>query len=150
MSTRQSTPVLMIGLDAAEITLIQQWMDDGFLPNLRSMRDRGAFSRMTSTAEWLVGSPWPSFYTGTGPAEHGMYHYLIWRPDRMATDRPSPAWMPLQPFWRKVAEAKRRVVVIDVPLAYAPEEFNGIEISGWATHEILQRPASCPSGNYSC
>jgi predicted AlkP superfamily phosphohydrolase/phosphomutase len=52
--------------------------------------------------------------------------------------------MPLQPFWRKVAEAKRRVVVIDVPLAYAPEEFNGIEISGWATHEILQRPASCP------
>jgi predicted AlkP superfamily phosphohydrolase/phosphomutase len=52
--------------------------------------------------------------------------------------------MPLQPFWRKVAEAKRRVVVIDVPLAYAPEEFDGIEIAGWATHEALEPPASCP------
>ena len=74
-----SSPVLMIGIDAAEISLVRKWMHDGSLPNLRALRDRGAFGRLQSTARWLVGSPWPSFYTGTTPADHGMYHYLVWR-----------------------------------------------------------------------
>jgi predicted AlkP superfamily phosphohydrolase/phosphomutase len=134
----------MIGIDAAELKLIKRWMDEGHLPNLRAMRERGAFGPMTSTASWLVGSPWPSFYTGTSPAEHGMYHYLIWRPERMAHERPSSEWMPLQPFWRNIAAADRRVVAIDVPLAYAPKAFPGVEVSGWATHEILEPPASHP------
>jgi predicted AlkP superfamily phosphohydrolase/phosphomutase len=134
----------MIGIDAAEVSLLQKWMDQGALPNLRSLREKGAFGRLTSTAQWLVGSPWPSFYTGTMPSEHGMYHYLIWRPDRMAHERPSPDWMPLEPFWRHIATADRHVVAVDVPLAYAPRPYPGTEISGWATHEILDLPASHP------
>jgi len=140
-----SKPVatLMIGLDAAEVSLIQHWMDEGVLPNLRSMRDRGAFGPLTSTAPWLVGSPWPSFYTGTPPSQHGLYHYLVWRPERMQHERPAAHWMTLNPFWRSIA-ASRRVVAVDVPLVYAPRPFDGIEISGWATHEILDPPASHP------
>jgi predicted AlkP superfamily phosphohydrolase/phosphomutase len=138
------TRVLMIGIDAAEISLVRKWMHDGSLPNLRSLRERGAFGRLQSTARWLVGSPWPSFYTGTTPAEHGMYHYLVWRQERMAHERPAPDWMPLQPFWRTVAARGRKVVAVDIPLAYSPEPFPGVEISGWATHEILEPPASHP------
>jgi predicted AlkP superfamily phosphohydrolase/phosphomutase len=136
--------VLMIGMDAAEVSLLQKWMDEGALPNLRALRARGVFGRLKSTAEWLVGSPWPSFYTGTPPSEHGMYHYLIWRPDRMAHERPSADWLPLEPFWRRIAAAGRTVVAVDVPLAYAPPPFPGTEISGWATHELLDAPASHP------
>src|SRR5262245_33989879 len=138
------TRVLMIGIDAAEISLVRKWMHDGSLPNLRALSDRGAFGRLQSTARWLVGSPWPSFYTGTTPAEHGMYHYLVWRQDRMTHERPAPDWMPLQPFWRRIAACDRKVIAIDVPLAYSPEPFPGVEISGWATHEILEPPASHP------
>jgi predicted AlkP superfamily phosphohydrolase/phosphomutase len=137
-------PVLMIGIDAAEVSLIQKWMDEGALPNLQSLRSRGAWCRLASTAQWLVGSPWPSFYTGTMPSDHGMYHYLIWRPDRMAHERPSPRWMPLEPFWRRIAQAGQHVVAVDIPLAYAPQPYPGIEISGWATHETLEPPASHP------
>jgi predicted AlkP superfamily phosphohydrolase/phosphomutase len=151
MSRRQRRPVLMIGLDAAEISLIQRWMDEGALPNLRSMRDRGAFGRMASTAQWLEGSAWPTFYTGKPPSEHGMYHYLMWRPERMRYERPSAQWMQLQPFWRAIAMT-RRVVAVDIPLAYAPPAFDGIEISGWATHATLEPPASNPPAlmNWVC
>lgn len=137
------SPVLMIGLDAAEWSLIERWMDDGSLPELRALREEGMFSRLRSTAEWLVGSPWPSFYTGMTPADHGLYHYLLWRPELMTFTRPGPDWLPLRPFWRDVAPA-RDVIVVDVPLTYAPERFPGIEISGWTTHETLQAPASWP------
>jgi predicted AlkP superfamily phosphohydrolase/phosphomutase len=64
-------PVQLIGLDAAEPRLIEQWTDDGSLPTLRTLRREGAYARLRSTADWLVGSTWPTFYTGRLPAETG-------------------------------------------------------------------------------
>ena len=55
----------MIGLDAAEFTLIQQWMDEGWLPNMAAIQQRGTSGKLRSSAEWLVGAPWPCFYTST-------------------------------------------------------------------------------------
>jgi Uncharacterized conserved protein len=144
MPQNNPTPLLMIGIDAAEIALVSRWMADGSLPNLRRVRDRGTFFPLRSTADWLVGSPWPSFYTSTPPSEHGLYHYLMWRPDLMRHDRPTPDWMPLQPFWRDIADKGFRVAAVDVPLAYAPADFAGRELCGWATHETLQPVCSHP------
>jgi hypothetical protein len=56
------TPVLMIGIDAAEISLVRKWMHDGSLPNMRALRDRGAFGRLQSTARWLVGLTMAQFF----------------------------------------------------------------------------------------
>lgn len=144
LGNSRSAPLLMIGLDAAEITLVERWMNDGLLPNLHTLRERGAFGPLKSTAEWLVGSPWPSFYTGTPPEEHGMYYYHVWRPENMTTERPSSEWMPLRPFWRSLGGAGRRAVVVDVPIVYAPEPFDGVEISGWSTRDTLGSSASFP------
>jgi predicted AlkP superfamily phosphohydrolase/phosphomutase len=140
----RARPVLMIGVDAAEITLVERWMAEGILPQLRALCERSTCVRLGSTAQWLVGSPWPSFYTGTTPADHGLYHYLQWRPERMIAARPAPDWLPLQPFWRDIA-AHRRVVAIDIPLTYAPGAFGGVEVCGWASHEALQPPCSTPA-----
>jgi predicted AlkP superfamily phosphohydrolase/phosphomutase len=138
--------LLMIGLDAAEPSLVERWIADGTLPHLAALRARGAYGRLGSTASQLVGSPWPSFYTGTPPSAHGFYHYLIWRPERMAMERPGPDWLPLEPFWRDLARGGVRPVVIDVPLTYAPEPYDGVEILGWATHELLVPSMTHPPG----
>ena len=145
-SVASRRPVLMIGLDAAEITLIQQWMTDGLLPNLAALHRRGVLMELQSTAHWLVGAPWPAFYASSTPERFGMYHYLVWRPERMAGERPNPTWMPLEPFWRQLPVSDRRVIAVDVPLCYAPDAYHGIEVSGWATHELLQKPGSSPPG----
>jgi len=136
--------VLMIGLDAMEGSLVRRWMAEGALPHLAGLRDRGASGPLASSARWLIGSPWPTFYTGTPPEEHGFYHYLMWRPESMSTERASPAWLPLRPFWRRLGEAGRRAIAIDAPLVYPPEPFEGIEISGWGTRELLEDPAAHP------
>lgn len=135
----------MIGLDAAEVSLIDQWTRDGSLPNLQRLRERGAFARLGSTADWLVGSPWPTFYTGTLPSDHGLYHYLLWKPDSMTTARPTPDWLPLDPFWRHLDKQGKRVIAIDIPLCYTPHTFDGVEITGWATHELLVPPDYYPA-----
>jgi len=144
MSTNRPAPVLMIALDAAEPHLVEQWMNDGTLPNLKRHHARGVFTRLASTADWLAGSPWPTFYTGTTPADHGLYHYLQWQADQMRPIRPSPDWLPLRPFWRDLSEIGHRVITIDLPMKFPPEPFNGVEIYGWATHDRLAPPASYP------
>lgn len=141
----RSRPVLMIGLDAAEFKLIQQMMAEGMLPNLAALQQRGVNMPLRSSARWLVGSPWPSFYSSNTAEQFGMYHYLVWRPELMRATRPDPHWLPLDPFWRRLPEDGCSVIAIDVPLSYAPEAYDGVEISGWATHELLQQPGSSPA-----
>lgn len=133
--------VLMIGLDAGEPSLIERWTSDGSMPHLARLRSAGVYGRLASSAEWLVGSPWPTFYTSSTPGDHGFYHYLLWHPDRMATARPTHAELPMRPFWRDL-NAGRRVIAVDVPLTYHPEPFDGVEITGYGTHETLVGTAS--------
>jgi predicted AlkP superfamily phosphohydrolase/phosphomutase len=135
----------MIGLDAAEPNLIEAGIAEGWLPNLRRLREQGAYGRLASSARWLAGSPWPTFYTGTGPEQHGFYHWQQWRADKMWIYRCDPAWLPLEPFWRSWGSASPRVVAFDVPMTYAPRPFNGVEVCGWASHDRLVPPASHPA-----
>ena len=137
--------VLMIGLDAAEPDLIERWIADGTLPTLRRLRSRGSYRRLASSAAWLAGSPWPTFYTGTSPAEHGLYHFLQWHAARQSMLRPAPEWLPLRPFWRALGQAGPRCLIVDAPATYVPEPFHGVEIGGFATHDHLAPAASYPS-----
>ncbi|MEE8476925.1 MAG: alkaline phosphatase family protein [Gemmatimonadales bacterium] len=144
MAAHRPARVLMIALDAAEPRLIEQWMDEGVLPHLARLRARGVYGRLASTSEWLSGSVWSTFYTGTLPSDHGIFNLLQWRADRMAHARPTPEWLPARPFWRKLSSAGPRVIALDIPMVYSPEPMNGVEISGWATHDRLAPPASSP------
>jgi predicted AlkP superfamily phosphohydrolase/phosphomutase len=137
--------VVLIALDAAEPRLIEQWMGDGSLPHLRALRGRGAYGRLASSADWLAGSPWPTFYSGTLPSDHGLYHHLRWQADRMQFVRPSPDCLPLDPFWRELSRLGPRVIAIDPPMTYPAEPFNGVEISGWASHDGLVPPSVYPT-----
>ena len=139
-------PLLMIGLDAAEWSLIRTWMGEGFLPHLSGLMERGGCATLRPKPDWMVGGLWPSFYTSSTVDRFGMYHYLVWRPDRMATERPNPEWMPLEPFWRHLEAPGCRVIALDVPLCYAPHGSPATEIAGWATHETLRGSGSSPAG----
>lgn len=138
--------LLLIGLDAAEARLIEQWTDDGSLPVLRALRERGVYTRLRSTADWLVGSTWTTFYTGRLPAETGFYHSVVWLPERMRHVRPRHEHLALPPFWRELSAQGPRVIALDVPVTQRPESFHGIEINGWGSNDLLAPPGSYPEG----
>ncbi len=137
-----SNKVIAIALDAAEWTLIEKWIKEGYLKNLASLHAKGSFGKLSSTAEWLAGSPWPTFYTGVPPEEHGLYHYIQWKSDKMDYTRPGPEWINATPFWRGLSNCK--VIAVDIPLTFPPIPFNGIEISGWSSHDGIYPTSSFP------
>jgi predicted AlkP superfamily phosphohydrolase/phosphomutase len=138
-----SNKILAIGLDAAEPSLIEKWMNDGSLKNLAALRAKGSFGKLATSADWLAGSPWPTFYTSQLPGKHGFYHYMQWKSDKMDYERPNPEWIPLNPFFRNL-DNNLKVIAVDMPLTYPPEKFNGVEISGWASHDRIYPMSSYP------
>ncbi len=135
--------VLLIGLDAGDPLLVERWTEEGVLPNLARLKAAGAYGRLQSSARYLSGSPWPTFYTGRPPSSHGIYHDFQWRHEHMGYARPSWDWLPNIPFWRQL-EDEVRVVAYDVPMALGCQSASGIEITGWAGHDSLTAARSHP------
>jgi predicted AlkP superfamily phosphohydrolase/phosphomutase len=139
----QTAKLLMIGLDAADADLVERWTDDGTLPHLAALRQSGTWGRLSTAAKYLTGSPWPTFYTGRPPSDHGIYHDFQWRQERMEFAAPSADWLPVHPFWREI-DGDIRTVVHDVPMTPGTEPFAGIEITGWGSHDKLVPACSHP------
>jgi predicted AlkP superfamily phosphohydrolase/phosphomutase len=135
--------LLLIGLDAADPDLIERWTNDGTLPNLAALRRAGTWGRLSTAAKYLTGSPWPTFYTGRPPSDHGLYHDFQWRHERMEFAAPAADWLPLRPFWRAIRNGIE-TVAHDVPMTPGTEPFHGLEVTGWGSHDKLVPPDSYP------
>ena len=130
-----SRRLAMIGLDAADLGFIQA--ASGVLPILSRVLADGALHRLRSPADLLPGAVWPTFYTASGPGEHGMYHHLQWRADQMRLARVADDWIYCEPFWYDLERQGRRVVAVDVPLTFPSRLRDGVEVLSWGSHDEL-------------
>jgi predicted AlkP superfamily phosphohydrolase/phosphomutase len=135
MASGGKCKIAMIGVDAAELSYIRENLSH--LPNFRRTLENRPVRELTSQAALIPGSVWPSFFTESGPGEHGFYLILAWDPDAMRLKRVTRQRLPMDPFWRKLAREGVDVIAVDVPMIDAPAEGPGIEIAGWGTHDGL-------------
>jgi predicted AlkP superfamily phosphohydrolase/phosphomutase len=135
--TNNHYPILMIALDSAEPQLIERWIEDGTLPNLKRLRENGSYGRLASSAKWLDGAPWPTFYMGSTPADHGVYSHTQWQAEQMKTEPVTYEQYPIHPFWRSLSGTGRRVIAIDLPMTFPPEPFDGLEIYSLMNCDLL-------------
>ncbi len=133
------TKILFIGVDAADKDLILRWSKAGLLPTFHTLLDRGAWGPTLNPLGFSVGAIWPSFYTGVSPARHGR-HCLRQirpgiRPGTYSVRKFTPRDVKWEPFWNTLSRANKRVAIIDVPKTYPSEDFNGIQLVDWGTHD---------------
>lgn len=136
------SPVVLIGLDAASPDLIEKWIADDTLPNLKKLRSRGSFAQIGSKYDVIKDLPWVTFYTGVNQGKHGAYHYLRWRPEKMAAGRIVKEDIPIIPFWHTFRSEDPKTIAIDIPHTFIPDKMNGVEINGWSTRDMLE-PRNC-------
>lgn len=65
--------ILVIGLDAATMDLIEPWTAAGHLPALAGLMNDGASARLLSTPNMHSASAWTSILTGLNPGRHGLF-----------------------------------------------------------------------------
>lgn len=141
---QDNSRLLVVAFDCAEKTLIERWMHEGHLPNLKSLYDRGAYGKLDSTAGDLVATPWPTVVTSQWPVEHGFICWMQWRPELMDEYRVDESWVKIKPFYRRLGSFGKRVIAVDVPMADRPEPFEGMEVISWGSYDKLSDLNSHP------
>lgn len=140
---KKKTKLLVIGLDAAEQSLIRRWIDSGDLPNLANLSEQSVQAPTTNEPGLYTGSVWPSIFTGVSAGRHGCYYYrqIVNGTYRTAHFRPDQLKHP--PFWKAVSDAGRRVAVVDVPKSMLTEGINGIQVVDWGLHDPSYPRVQC-------
>ena len=125
--------VLLIGLDAGDRELIEQWEGAGLLPAISRMKASGTWSQLKTTADVLHVSAWPSIFTGTAPDKHGLYHAYVMQAGLQTPVRPRPDLCPVPFLWKLLDEQGKRCVVMDAFLTCPLKNFKGAQIVDWGS-----------------
>ncbi len=126
--------VLIIGLDAAEPRLLEQWIADGTLPALRGLMNDALWGAVENPTGFDAGAAWPSFATGLTPGRHGQFDGTKrLDPETYATRQLRRDEL-RDPFWKTLSDAGKSVAVVDVPYALLEPTLNGIQLVDWLSH----------------
>ena len=120
--------LIIVGLDAADYGLTKNFIDDGDLPRLSSIRNKGNFSCLNSVVPPVTPPGWTTITTGVNPGKHGIYYFYNFSTSPAtivnATNSSTPR------IWDYVQAADGRSVVVNVPVTYPVREISGTMIAG--------------------
>jgi predicted AlkP superfamily phosphohydrolase/phosphomutase len=129
---------LVLAIDAASPVLLERWIADGTLPNLRALTEKGLTGTTRNVDGFCVGSTWPCWYTGVTPARHGLHYLVQLRPGSYQLYRPAEEGLVKRDaFWSHLSRAGRRVAVLDVPVSAIDRSLNGVQTVEWGGHDAI-------------
>lgn len=125
--------LLIFGLDGATFDLLDPWFDQGELPFLEKLINRGVRGEMTSTIPPLTGPAWSTFQTGVNPGKHGVFDWGSSAKNSYGEGMVDSTSIETKTLWELASEAGKKVGVIGVPVTYPPRKINGFMTSGVLT-----------------
>lgn len=134
-------PVLVIGLDGGEWSVIEEMWAQGKLPNFKKLADGGVRAKLTSH---YGKSPviWTSMATGMKDSKHGITGFTIFTDDG---DIPfSSTLRETKAIWNMLSSAGRGAAVLNWWASWPAEDINGHIISEKSQTDLPNRvsPAS--------
>lgn len=130
--SRLSKAVTAICIEVADPTMMEQWLQQGLMPNLTKIRSEGMWTRLQSVTEISSGAVWPTFFTGVDPSDHGQcFTHMQLLPGTYEIVKKYADDVPYEPFWMDFQQQGLTCAIIDVPQTYPATDFNGIHIAGW-------------------
>ena len=151
---------VILGLDGMEPTLAEKFMGEGKMPNLSSLRERGTFTRLATTAPPLSPVAWSTFLTCSNPGKHNVFDFLtrdkrsylpllssvniqpprkIWKigPYHIPLGKPDTRLLRKGvPFWNVLGKHGIFSNIIRVPITFPPEGFHGVLLSAMCVPDL--------------
>src|SRR5688572_23346468 len=127
------TPVVAIGLDAADPELLEAWMAAGHLPNLRKLREQGGYGRLRNLEYYKAETPWTMFLSGCGPEKIDYWTPVKFFEGSYRVDEIGAYdFIKYPPFYALGDDY--RVAVFDVPQTALSKRVNGLQVLAWGAH----------------
>lgn len=137
---------MVIGMDAAEATLLELGAAAGELPTFAALAERGAVASLGNAMEKLPGGIWPEVLTGRSLGNVPLYYHPWQLHSGEAETRPiaEDELDPSNWFWATASDAGHRVAVVDAPQAPLVAGLNGVQLLEWGNHDRSYTTRSDP------
>ncbi|HEX7678129.1 MAG TPA: alkaline phosphatase family protein [Thermoanaerobaculia bacterium] len=122
-------PVIFIGLDGADWQLLDDYMANGTMPNLKGLVATGSGGVLETDYPPLSPLVWTTMMTGVGPLDHGVLDFTRFNPythekEPITSDeRRAPA------IWNMLTSAGKQNSVFGLWATYAAEPVHGLNVS---------------------
>ncbi len=117
--------VILIAWDGADWRILDPLLEQGALPNLQALIDRGQKDVLRSTVPTHSWSAWPSFLTGVDPVDHGVYDILETVPGTHKQYPVTYKSIKARTFLDDLTAAGKKQLLLDVPLTFPPPAIDG-------------------------
>jgi predicted AlkP superfamily phosphohydrolase/phosphomutase len=151
--------VVVLGLDGLDPVITRKMFDQGQLPHLARLKEKGGFRPLGTT--WPAMSPvgWSTFATGVDPSGHNIFDFLS--RDRVThlpvlsstrlNEKPARKLGPFtlpggghkfellkrsKPFWKTCAEAGVPSSILRIPITFPPDRFGGKMLSAMCVPDL--------------
>jgi predicted AlkP superfamily phosphohydrolase/phosphomutase len=130
--------VALIGLDSITPVMIEPFIAEGRMPNLKRIRDRGWWAEMTPTMPPTTPAGWTTVATGAWPSTHGIEGFAV-HVEGEPLDRKrhgtNSERSRAEFVWQAAERAGRRTILLKYPLSWPPRGGPGVTqvdgAAGW-------------------
>ncbi len=121
---------VVLGLDGATWDILRPLMAAGRLPNLATLRERGAHGTLNSVFPPLSPVAWTGVMTGVNSGKHGVFEFVEYSHDPMNGRVNSSRAIQADLVWEIAARAGKQSVAGGVPMSYPPRKVPGCSFLG--------------------
>jgi len=125
--------VIMLGVDGLDWLLVKDWAARGHLPTLRGLLEQSSALLLEESNRPLPGSVWTDIATGVSAAVHGFQHEEQLRLGSYQIEKVDASRVASPPFYKTLSDAGIRCAVVDFPVDYPIDGFNGLHVVDWAS-----------------
>lgn len=123
--------VFIISLDGATFDVLLPLMEQGHLPNLKTLHAGGLSAQLESVIPAVTAPAWTSFMTGKTPAKHGVFGFTQFDPTHNRVRLTNARDIRSKTLWQILSDKGKRSIVVNLPYTTPPYPINGIMVSGW-------------------
>ncbi|MGZ4195322.1 MAG: alkaline phosphatase family protein [Solirubrobacteraceae bacterium] len=122
---------LLIGLDGATFTVLDPYVDQGVMPFLGELMERGSRAVLRSIMPPLTPPAWTSLVTGKHPGQHGVFDFFQKQePGSIYFSFASSMDVRSATIWSLASEHERPIISVNFPLMFPPPPVKGAVAPG--------------------
>src|SRR6056297_1402936 len=124
------TETIVLGLDGANWALLEPWLDEGRLPNIEALRNRGEWTDMHSCFPPVTCPNWRCYSTGKNPGKLGVFWWETIDTDRQTLTTPDSRSFKSANYWDYLNREGLSAGIMNLPMTYPPFEVEEFMIAG--------------------
>ena len=150
MSKRLAKKVLLIGWDGADWQMFRPLIDEGKMPTLKSLLERGVSGNLATIQPILSPMLWNSIATGKRADKHGIYGFLEPKPDRSGVRPVTSTTRKCKALWNILTQSDMHSQVVSWFASHPAEPINGSIVTDRFVGQTIAREKiyDCPPGTF--